>query len=105
MNPSLKDIKRPGDEAKGFSVKPVNSEELVSADQVAINFGSFVELITTHDYRKVVIQRKDESVIISSNLLTDLANAHESRGDKKFPMIFTFGLILGVIIALLVFNN
>lgn len=68
-----------------------------ASDKVKVKFDKFVSLIATHAYEDVVDKYMDEDVIISTDLLTDLASAQEEKEDKKTPLIFIVGIVLGVI--------
>ncbi len=76
-----------------------DSEDLTSrpSDKVKVKFDKFVNLIATHAYEDVINKHLDQDVVISTDLLTDLANAHEEKQDKKMPMIFLVGILLGII--------
>lgn len=74
-------------------------------DKVKVKFDKFVNLIATHAYDDVVEKHMDDDVIISTDLLTDLANAHEEKEDKKVSLIFVFGIILGAAIVWILFKT
>ncbi len=78
-------------------------EEEVAAmkphDKVRLKFDKFVNLVASHAYEEIFEKHADEDVVISTDLLADLANAHEEKADKKVPMIFLVGIILGVVIT------
>lgn len=73
-------------------------------EKVRVRFEKFVQLVATHDFEDVMKRHADEDIILSTNLLTDLANAHEEeQGEgKKLPIIFIIGIIIGVIVTYLV---
>lgn len=75
-----------------------------SSDKVKVKFDKFVNLVATHAYEDIFEDHADEDIIINTSLLTDLANAHEEKGDKKVPMIFIIGIILGGILTWLLFT-
>lgn len=69
-------------------------------NKVKIKFDKFVNLIATHAYEEIFENHLDEDVIVSTDLLADLANAHEEKeGNKKIPIFFFIGILLGVVIA------
>jgi hypothetical protein len=68
-------------------------------DKVKIKFDKFVNLVATHAYEEVFEKHEDEDIIISTDLLADLANAHEEKGDRKVPAVFLFGILLGLALA------
>lgn len=65
-------------------------------DKVKVKFDKFINLIATHDYEELYDKHNDQDIIISTDLLADLANAHEEKGERKVPLIFIFGILLGV---------
>lgn len=74
-------------------------------DKVKVKFDKFVNLIASHAYEDVLSRHVDDDVIISTDLLTDLANAHEEKEDKKMPLIFIFGIVLGVVVTWLLLKQ
>lgn len=68
-------------------------------DKVKVKFDKFVNLVATHAYEEVFEKHMDEDIVISTNLLTDLANAHEEKQDRKMPIIFLIGIVLGVVLT------
>lgn len=66
------------------------------ASRVKITFGRFVSLVANHSFLDVVEKNSGEEVIISTNLLTDLANAHDGQTERKMPIVFVLGLIVGI---------
>jgi len=84
-------------------VHPVPESELDKIDQsltgkVKLKFDKFVSLVASHAYEEIFEKYKEEDIIIGTDLLTDLANAHEEKSDKKMPVIFIGGLVIGGII-------
>ena len=76
------------------------------ASKVKVKFDKFITLVATHTYEDILKRNADEDVIISTNLLTDLANAHdETHSDKKLPLLFAFGLIIGIIATWLILRS
>ena len=87
---------------------PLSSKEqaLVNAsDKVKVKFDKFATLVATHTYQDIFEKHIDQDVIISTDLLTDLANAHEEKSDKRIPLIFIFGALIGVAIAWILFKT
>lgn len=86
----------------GISTVPLDELEnaaLKPHDKVKIKFDKFVELVETHDCEEVFENHMDEDIIISTDLLADLANAHEEKPDRKVPFIFVIGILLGIGLA------
>ncbi|MBT3705091.1 hypothetical protein HOG17_04925 [Candidatus Peregrinibacteria bacterium] len=71
------------------------------ASKVKVKFDKFITLVATHTYEDILKKNADEDVIISTNLLTDLANAHEDgeASSKKLPMLFAGGFVVGILIT------
>jgi len=69
------------------------------SDKVKISFGQFIRLVASHSFLDVVEKNKDAEVIVSSDLLSDLANAHHQPEARKLPIVFLVGIILGLVIA------
>lgn len=75
-------------------------------DKVKVKFDKFVNLIATHAYQEIFDKHLDEDVIISTDLLTDLANAQEEKnGSKKIPVFFIIGIVIGVLITWLLLRT
>ena len=76
-----------------------NVREITAHDRVKVKFDKFVNLIATHAYEEIFEKYNDEDVIVSTDLLADLANAHEEKQMGKMPFIFLFGILLGILAA------
>ncbi len=70
-----------------------------AAEKVKVSFDNFVKLVANHNFEDVIDKNKDEDVIVSSNLLADLANAHEQEEERRIPAIFIIGVLLGIVIT------
>ncbi len=66
---------------------------------------NFFDEVANHNFDEVVKNNENEEVILSSNLLTDLAGAHDERGEKKFPIVFLVGLAIGVVLTYILLNK
>ncbi len=80
------------------SARPVYSEP-IAVEKVKVSFDNFVNLVANHNYEEVIEKNKNEDVIVSSNLLADLANAHEQEEERRIPAIFIIGVVLGIVIT------
>lgn len=107
----MQDIKIPDSRStkNSFDVKQVATPEVKApaepSEKVKVNFEKFVQLVATHDFEGVMRKHAKEDIVLSTNLLTDLANAHEEEvdtGSRKIPIFFIVGIILGVIITYLI---
>ena len=81
---------------EAVSVGEAEEAGLKPYTKVKVKFDKFVNLIASHAYEEIFDKHVDDDIIISTDLLTDLANAHEEKSDRKMPMIFLVGIILGV---------
>jgi len=73
--------------------------DVTPRDVVKVKFVKFVQLVSSRDCSDVVDANLDEDVVISSNLLTELAGAHDEREEKKIPLVFLVGLAIGVVLT------
>lgn len=74
-----------------------------ASDYVKITFDRFVSLVANRSFMDVVERNKNEDVILSTNLLTDLANAKSFFPKSRGPLMLLGGVILGIIIAYFLF--
>ncbi|MEK9166865.1 MAG: hypothetical protein AAB836_01035 [Patescibacteria group bacterium] len=86
-------------EIKPEEVKKEGTTGINASSYVKITFDRFVTLVANHSFIEVVEKNKNEEVIISTNLLTDLANARGISPRKMGPFLFAGGLLLGGIIV------
>ena len=105
------EIKRISDDTEdSFEVHHIDddssfgSQQIVPGERIKVKFANFVNLVASHNFQKVIDKHQDEDVVISTDLLADLANAHEDKEEKKLPVIFAFGLIAGIILTYLLFR-
>ena len=85
-------------------VSPSEEKKNEPGDKVKVKFEKFVQLVATHDFEGVMKRHAEEDVILSTNLLTDLANAHEEAPSeaRKIPIILIVGIIIGIAITYLI---
>lgn len=92
----------------GASGSDIEEESgLDPSDYVKVRFTKFVQLVASHNFEKAMKEHGDEDVVVPTNLLTDLANAHEEapqEDKKKLPMIFLVGIVIGIIVTYIVFQ-
>ncbi|MDP2625045.1 MAG: hypothetical protein Q8P27_02550 [Candidatus Peregrinibacteria bacterium] len=98
---SIEDARLEADFDDGSSAAG-NLPSTVPSDQVRIHFSKFVQLVANHSYIDIVDKNANQEVIISSNLLTDLANAHDRIGERRMPLIFMAGLVIGIILTYII---
>lgn len=98
------------EEDEGFISDPVSQipnvvvEKPEAGDAIKVKFANFVQLVATHNYEDIVEKNKEEDIIVSSNLLTDLANAHEQDEEKRIPAIFIIGVVIGIVVTYILFK-
>jgi len=83
-------------ELKASPIKEADISELKTTENVRVKFDKFASLVAAHATPELVEQCRDEDVIVSTNLLTDLANSGKQDDSKKIPMIFLIGIVLGI---------
>jgi len=74
-------------------------EEPKAGEKIKVRFSNFVQLVASHNYEDVVEKNQNEDIIVSSNLLTDLANAHEQDEERRIPAIFIIGVVIGIVVT------
>lgn len=108
----MHDIKVPDDDetdgggyARAGGSSGEEESDLDPSDYVKVRFTKFVQLVASHNFEKAMKEHGDEDVVVPTNLLTDLANAHEEapqEDKKKLPMIFLVGIVIGIVITYIV---
>lgn len=108
----MRDVEVPSQEM-GFHVNEIQHddsgsdiiEEVIDdrepGEQVRVKFDKFVQLVATHNFEEVLKDHADEDIIMNSNLLMDLASAHEDHEEdpKRQPMLIGVGVVIGGILA------
>lgn len=74
-------------------------------DLIKVKFEKFVQLVASRDFWQVLERHKDDDIIMSPNLLTELAAATDEKGEKKTPVIFLVGLAIGVVITYILISR
>ncbi len=80
-------------------------QEMIPKETVKIKFGKFVNLVSSRDFGEVITANVDQDIIISSNLLTELAGAQDKREEKKVPLVFLVGIAIGVVLTYIFFST
>lgn len=81
-------------------------QEQEPKETVKVNFRKFVQLIASHDLEETLKNNENETVVLSSNLLTELAGAHdEGKEGKRTPIILLVGLAMGFVLAYILFSS
>ena len=73
-----------------------------AGDHVKIHFARFVQLVANHSFIDIVDKHAESDVIVSGNLLADLANAHDRNQEKRMPMMFVAGLVIGIVLTYII---
>lgn len=76
---------------------------LSASDYVKITFDRFVTLVANHSFLDVIERNKDEEVILSTNLLTDLANSRRFSPNTRTPLLVMGGIALGIFVGYFLF--
>jgi len=92
-------------EAEPTELQQPDIEQLVPKDTIKVKFGKFVQLVANHDFDEVIEAHAEDEIIMTSNLLTDLAGAHDKREERKIPLIFLVGIVIGVVLTYIFFNQ
>lgn len=87
------------------SFKPIDFDTVVPRDTIKVKFGKFVQLVSNHDFGDVIDQHADEEILMSSNLLTELAGSHDKREERKIPLVFLVGIAIGVVLTYIFFSQ
>lgn len=74
------------------------------SDYVKITFDRFVNLVANHSFYEVIERNKDEEVILTTNLLTDLANSQSILPKTKGPVLILGGFMVGILAAYFIFQ-
>lgn len=96
------------DEEISFSRAPIegvrDSHPGINASKyVSITFDRFVTLVAEHSFVEVVEKNRDEEVILSTNLLTDLANSRRFSPAARGPLLVLAGILAGILFGYLFF--
>lgn len=101
---AVKQIQETSELEEEFESEPV-SIPIEPSEKVRVKFEKFVQLIATHNFQEVLKKNPEEDVILSTNLLADLANAHEEpKGERKVPVALSIGILIGVALTYLLFK-
>lgn len=95
----------PMDEPVESELPEPDIEQLVPKETIKVKFGKFVQLVANHDFDEVIEAHAEDEIIMSSNLLTELAGAHDKREERKIPLVFLVGIVIGVVLTYIFFNQ
>lgn len=74
-------------------------------DYIKVRFSSFVQLVSQYDITEVLEVNAEEDIIMSSNLLTELASSRDKKQENRSPMIFLVGIAIGVVLTYIFFST
>ncbi len=92
----LKNNSQNNSKRDGFSHFQANTPP---TELVKVKFAKFVQLVTARDCSAVIQAHEDTDIVMSSNLLTELAGAHDEHEERKIPLVFLVGLAIGVVLT------
>ncbi len=87
-------------EIKAMEESDLDLSAVSTSRMVKIHFDKFVNLLSKYDYEFLINKFYDQDVIISTDLLADLANVPEAEKepDKKLLYLFFGGLSVGIVL-------
>ncbi len=103
------EVKVPGTGFKSVDLEDFSMGSVKSTNMVRVRFDKFLTLLSKYDYEMALAKFTTQEIIITTDLLADLANPPEPEEileePKKFPYwILVGGVILGVFISWLIFK-
>jgi argonaute-like protein implicated in RNA metabolism and viral defense len=99
------------EEQVAFEKQPIEDERanhpsgVNASGYIRITFDRFVTLVASRSFLEVVERNKNEDVILSTNLLTDLANARRYSPNTRTPLLVLGGLTVGILLGFFLFNT
>lgn len=90
-------------ERKEIETEKPGSNVVEPSKMIGVSFDRFVILVANHSFDDVIERNKDEEVIISTNLLTDLANARRHSSQPKGTLLALAGGVIGVLVGYFLF--
>jgi hypothetical protein len=84
-------------------VKEGHPSGIDASGYVTLTFGRFVKLVANHSFEEVVDRNQDEDIILSTNLLTDLANSRRFAPNTRGPLMILGGLLFGILLGYFLF--
>ena len=81
---------------KASPIHEADMTDLKTSEMVRVKFDKFASLVSMHASKELIEDCRDEDVIVSTNLLTDLANTGDGGESKKPLLLLLIGIILGI---------
>ena len=72
---------------------------LQPGEKVKVKFDKFLALVVNHTSDQIFEKYMGEDIIMSADLLADLAGTQEEKKTKKTPLIFVLGIVLGILVT------
>ena len=95
-------ISEPEEETKPeFTIGEVDN----ARDLIKVKFGTFVNLISNRDLEDIFEANVDQNIVMSSNLLTEMASSRDKREERKIPLVFLVGIAIGVVLTYIFFST
>lgn len=93
-------IEKKKEELTAVSEHDLDLNSVRSSHMVRIRFDKFVTLLAKYDFEDLINKFEDQDLIISTDLLADLANVPTPEPEeKKPPYLFIAGIVLGIIVT------
>lgn len=107
--PKKEEVKVPGTGFKSVDLEDFSMGSVKSTNMVRVRFDKFLTLLSKYDFESALSKFTTQEIIITTDLLADLANPPEPEEipeePKKFPYwILVGGIIVGVFISWLIFK-
>ncbi len=84
---------------------PERFDEASATELIKVRFGTFVNLIANRELEDVFDSNAEQQIIMNSNLLTELASSKDRREDKKIPLVFVVGIVIGIVLTYIFFST
>lgn len=84
---------------------PERFDEVSAKEFIKVRFGTFINLIANRDLEDVFASNAEQQIIMNSNLLTELASSKDKREDKKIPLVFVVGIVIGTVLTYIFFST
>lgn len=84
---------------------PERFDEASAKELIKVRFGTFVNLIANRQLEDVFDSNAEQQIIMNSNLLTELASSKDRREDKKIPLVFVVGIVIGIVLTYIFFST
>lgn len=80
-------------------------DESEARETIKVRFDKFVQLVANHDLDETIQANAEQEIIMSSNLLTELAGSRDNREERKIPLVFIVGIAIGIVLTYIFFST